>query len=119
MQSQAPVCVCVSHYLFSSFKILRNFSALVSAVGCFSFSFAASSAFSLRVFFKAVSWHSGNSKPRICDKPGMQGHAVMFCFKSKKAINDHSRRSSKFHQIGTRQDIRNVRKHCNFKMDID
>lgn len=99
--------LCVSHhYLFSSFKILRNLSALVSALGCFSFSFAASSAFSLRVFFKAVSWHSGNINPHTSNKLSMQGHAVMFfvwlvvCFLSKIARNNHSSRSSTFQTPG-------------------
>lgn len=45
-------------YLFSSFKILRNFSALVSTFLAFSASFAAASSLSLRDFFKAVSFHS-------------------------------------------------------------
>lgn len=43
-------------YLFSSFKILRNFSALVTTVLAFSCSLAASSSFNFSDFFKAVHW---------------------------------------------------------------
>ncbi len=43
-------------YLFSSFRILRNFSALVSTVLVFSCSLAASCSFNLSDFFKAVHW---------------------------------------------------------------
>lgn len=47
---------CGWRYLLSSFRILRNFSALVSTVLAFSCSLAASSSFSLSDFFKAVHW---------------------------------------------------------------
>lgn len=55
------------HYLFSSFRILRNFSALVSTVLVFSCSLAASSSFNFSAFFKAVHWQGkvGRFFPRL------------------------------------------------------
>lgn len=55
------------HYLFSSFRILRNFSALVSTVLVLSCSLAASSSFNFSAFFKAVHWQGkvGGFFPRL------------------------------------------------------